>query len=350
MSPSGQEPVELALDVVDPADREWGAFVAGHPDATCFHQPAWLETLTGFYGLRGEVAVQRNAEGAVVAGIPFVEVRRPLGRRRWSCLPFTDECGALVGPGGAAEPLYLQLDALRRQRGADDLDVRSGLEVAGAHSRQVGLTHALHLSGTAEGGGRPRASVRRHIAAARRMGVEVQVAQTIEDAETYYGLHVETRRRQGVPAQPRRFFRLLWERMIAPGHGFVLIARHDGRAVAGAVYLHGGQTVTYKYGASDAAAWPLRPNHAVMSLAIARATEEGFSTFDLGRTDLDNEGLARFKESWGAQRRPLRYSSFSRQAQHRSPASWSHVMAPVIRRSPSVVCRGLGELLYRYAA
>src|SRR3954471_4785051 len=138
--------------------------------------------------------------------------------------------------------------------------------------------------------------------------------------------------------------------MLEPGHGFVLIARHGVRAVAGAVYLVGGGTVTYKYGASDAGAWPLRPNHAVMAQAIAVATERGFTTFDFGRTDLDNPGLVQFKESWGAQARPLWYTSFSEPTGQRSGPPLHSLIAPLIRRSPAFVCRGLGELLYRYAA
>jgi hypothetical protein len=181
--------------------------------------------------------------------------------------------------------------------------------------------------------------------------VRVHVADSVADVVgTYYGLHVRTRHRQGVPPQPRRYFRRLWEHMLEPGHGFVLIARHGDQAVAGAVFLVGGGTVTYKYGASDARAWPLRPNHAVMARAIDLATERGFTTFDFGRTDLDNPGLIRFKESWGARARPLYYTSFSRPEGLTSLPPGHGLLAPVLRRSPSIVGRVLGELFYRYVA
>jgi CelD/BcsL family acetyltransferase involved in cellulose biosynthesis len=161
---------------------------------------------------------------------------------------------------------------------------------------------------------------------------------------------VLTRRRQGVPSQPWRYFRLLWEQMLEPGHGFVLLAHHGGTAVAGAVYLLGGRTVTYKYGASDDRSLSLRPNHAVMSAAIEWATERRYTWFDFGRTDLDNPGLMRFKESWGAQERPLCYTSLSGPPRYHARSPLHVVAAPVIRHSPALVCRGLGRLLYRYAA
>src|SRR3954462_15841047 len=123
-----------SIDVVDIGDPEWARFVAGHSEATCFHQPAWLGTLTGTYGFRALVVVQRNPAGTLVAGLPLIEVRQPTGVRRWSCLPFSDECGPLVGPGGSAAALMLHADDLRRARGVADLEVRTGPAVPGARS------------------------------------------------------------------------------------------------------------------------------------------------------------------------------------------------------------------------
>jgi hypothetical protein len=349
----GQSAAPGAVQLVGLDDPSWRAFVTGHPAATCFHEPGWLGTLVSAYGFRPRVAVQRDADGSVVAGVPLVEIRRPTGRREWSCLPFSDECAPLAAPGGSVATLLRTVDELRRARGIGGLVVRTGLELPGAFTRQVAVTHAVPLGDVPDGGApaRPRPSVRRHISNAARLGVRIEFAESMADVVgTYYALHVATRHRQGVPPQPRRYFRLLWERMIEPGHGFVLIARHQGCAVAGAVFLTGGRTMTYKYGASDARFWSVRPNHALMAAALARAGDRGFTTFDMGRTDLDNPGLARFKESWGAQPRPLRYTSFSPRAGHRERPPSRGVLALVIQRSPAIVGRGLGELFYRYAA
>jgi CelD/BcsL family acetyltransferase involved in cellulose biosynthesis len=342
-----------AVELADVADPAWGRFVARHPEATCFHHPSWSSTLASAYGFAVRVAVQRGTDGTVVAGMPLAEVRRPTGARRWSCLPFSDECAPLVAPGMSAAGLLQGVDALRRAHHVADLEVRTGLDHPGVVSRQVAVAHTLHLGYDTDGGAPPRGpkpSVRRHVARAGRLGVRVDAGRSLADVETYYRLHVRTRRRQGVPAQPRRYFLVLWERMIEPGDGLLLIARQGGRAVAGAVYLVGGRTVTYKYGASDAEFWPLRANHAVMARAIVWAREQGLAAFDFGRTDLDNPGLMQFKASWGARSRPLCYTSFSGRAGRRGTRSVPGLLASVIRHSPSVLCRGLGEVLYRYAA
>jgi CelD/BcsL family acetyltransferase involved in cellulose biosynthesis len=348
-SAMGSVRASASVEVADVSDPAWARFVAERPEATCFHRPAWTALLADCYGYRTFVLVQRNVDGAVAAGLPVIEVRRPGGPRRWLSLPFSDECPPLVGPGGSVGVLLAGADALRRRRGAADLVVRADVGLPSAPAEEVAVTHELALPGAGGGGGRARASVRRAVAAAGRAGVRVRTGQSERDlTEAFYGLHVRTRRRQGVPVQPRRYFRLLWERMIAPGHGVVLVADVEGTDVAAAVYLTGGRTVTYKYGASDEAYWSLRPNHAVMAHAISWAAEQGYATFDFGRSDLDNPGLARFKASWGALARPLCYTSLAGRRSYGGPSRAQAIIAPVIRRGPLVVSRVLGQLLYRY--
>ena len=356
MSPSAPTAGDDALqrvDVLDVENPEWGGFVTASRAATCFHRPEWARLVADCYRYRPFVLVQRNPAGAIEGGLPLIEVRRPLGSRRWVCLPFSDECGPLMAPGASAGPLIRGADTLRRREGVADLQIRADVPLPSGRVEQVAVTHVLALRGGPDGTSLPpraRASVRRNVATATRSGVEVRFARTARElVDGYYPVHVRTRRRQGVPAQPRRYFRMLWERMIAPGHGLVVLASRQGTVLAGAVYLVGGDTVTYKYGASDASAWSLRPNHAVMAQAISWAAEHQFASFDFGRTDLDNAGLMRFKESWGGTARPLRYAYLSGR-RHDAPARTSAVVAPVIRRAPLVVCRGLGQVLYRYAA
>jgi Acetyltransferase (GNAT) domain len=110
-----------------------------------------------------------------------------------------------------------------------------------------------------------------------------------------YNLHVRTRRRLGIPVQPRYFFDHLWRHVIAPERGFVLVAYCGSVPVAGTVFLTVGPTIVYKFGAPDPSAWPLRPNHLLFSDAIRGSCENGFATFDFGRSEFDNQvsGISR---------------------------------------------------------
>ena len=167
----------------------------------------------------------------------------------------------------------------------------------------------------------------------------------------FYDLHLRTRRRQGVPIQPRRFFRLIAERTLARGGGWVDVVEGAGRPLAAALFLAGNGTVIYKFGASDEAAWSLRPNHLLFWNAIRAACEDGYQTFDFGRTDAGHDSLAAFKRSWGAREEALTYSVVGGAAAgDRGHGTAARVLGTVIRHAPPFVCRAAGELLYRFVA
>jgi CelD/BcsL family acetyltransferase involved in cellulose biosynthesis len=155
-----------------------------------------------------------------------------------------------------------------------------------------------------------------------------------------------------VPVQPRRFFRLLWENTISTGLGSVLIVEASAQPIAAAVFLAWNETVIYKFGASDASSWSLRPNHLLFWHAIRAACEQGCRWFDFGRTDFGQEGLRNFKLSWGAVEEPLVYGTLGGKPGSAPQAEGmaARMLEPVIRHGPLLLCRAFGETLYRYVA
>lgn len=340
----------IALGLDDP---RWTLFVEGSLSATPFHHPSWALLLAHCYGYRAFALVHLDPQGRILAGLPVIEVRSPLARRRWVSLPFTDECQALLHPRFAQADLVAELDAARRRAGVSTLQVRAALDGPGAAASPVAVTHRLRLGPDLDTvyRRRLRSSVRRQITQARQDGVVVHRADAAESLTTaFYRLHLQTRHRQGVPVQPRRYFELLWKQIIGPGKGFLLLASTGQVVIAGAVFLAWGDTVIYKYGASDTAYWGLHPNHLLMWDAIRWGCEHGFQTFDFGRSDLASTGLRQFKDSWGAEERSLVYTVVGGKAPEPSNGRLHDLLRAALRRSPPVACRVAGELLYRYAA
>jgi lipid II:glycine glycyltransferase (peptidoglycan interpeptide bridge formation enzyme) len=193
--------------------------------------------------------------------------------------------------------------------------------------------------------------VARSIARAHREQVIVRRATGERDLDAFYALHTRTRRRQGVPVQPRQFFDLLWSHLVVTGQAVILLADAPGRqTVAGALFLTGGGTTIYKFGASDVESRPVRANHLILWTAIEEACARGDRRFDFGRSDLGNHGLRAFKSSWGALERPLRYSTLAPGAALDSESLAARALGTAIRRGPSWVCRRAGAALYRHAA
>jgi lipid II:glycine glycyltransferase (peptidoglycan interpeptide bridge formation enzyme) len=198
-----------------------------------------------------------------------------------------------------------------------------------------------------------RSQVQRNVKRAGRDGIVVRRAETQSDlTNSFYELQLQTRRRLGMPMQPRRFFEALWSHLLEPGHGSLLLAYFGTKPVAGAVFLTGSETMTYKYGASDASSWRLRPNHLLFWTAMRTACDAGYGWFDFGRSDLEDRGLREFKGGWGAVEEDLVYTKLPDPESESASAAARALpaMRAVIRRSPGWVSRLSGELLYRYAA
>jgi len=152
-----------------------------------------------------------------------------------------------------------------------------------------------------------------------------------------------------VPVQPWRFFELIREILFSRNLGSILLAYKDGKLIAGLLLLMYGQTMTYKFGASDRASLKLRPNDLLFWTAIQWGCDHGYKAFDLGRTDIGNTGLRSFKAGWGAKELPLTYFTSSRVVAKQPSKHLAYGMGPIIQRSPLWVCRLLGEIFYKYA-
>jgi CelD/BcsL family acetyltransferase involved in cellulose biosynthesis len=348
-------PAPVAVVELEVSDLRWRAFVASHPNALAFHRPAWAEMIADCYGYRPFVLAVVDGEGRVNAGVPVIEVRS-LRRRRWVSLPFSDTCPPLLTPSVGDDVFASALAAARIAAGIEAFELRASVPLTpGAHPHGAAVIHTTSLSPDPNDvyARFHRSQVRRNIRRAEREAkLCIRRGANAHDlTRTFYGLHTQTRRRLGMPVQPRRFFEALWSHLLAPGDGSLLLAEADGcNAVAGAVFLTGTLTLTYKYGASDTRYWGMRPNHLLFWSALRGACEDRYEVFDWGRSDLADRGLREFKSGWGADEMSLVYTTLAPKA----PESGSgRIMAAgrlALRHAPPIACRLAGELLYRRAA
>jgi CelD/BcsL family acetyltransferase involved in cellulose biosynthesis len=342
------------MRTVELESSEWASLLRRCDDATPFHHPSWSGLLGETYGFRAFALVREDDNGEIVGGLPVMEIALPAQRPRWVSLPFTDHCAPLkardVPQGAFAE----ELDAARRQAAIRRLEIRARLTGEACAPQYPGaVRHVLSLSGDAEDvlHAVRYPQVRRSVGKALREGVVVRASETEADVtNVFYSLHLMTRRRLGIPIQPRRYFRLLWHRLLEPGLGRLFLAYRGADAVAGAIVLRSNGIAIYKYSASDHRARRLRANNLLVWRAIQWSIEGGATTLDLGRTDIAQEGLRTFKSGWGAREETLMYTTLGalpRSSRLRHPPAF---VGQAIRHSPPLLCRALGEIFYRYAA
>ena len=345
--------IQAPLLVLEPEDERWLEFVLHHPGALPFHHPSWSRVLTESYGYPSFVLAVTDERGRINAGVPVMEIRRHFRKPRWVSLPFTDRCPPLATDQVMTARLVDLADLARQDARVARLEVHADLPGRDVHRQLRGVSHVLPLALDPELIFQrfSRSQVQRNVRKAERVGLTLRRADTAADlTESFYGLHLRTRRRLGVPVQPRRFFDLIWRRVIAPGWGFVLLAYCGELPIAGAVFLTSGRTVVYKFGASEPSFWPLRPNNLIFWHAIRWSCENGFAAFDFGRSELDDRGLRNFKNGWGGVEEPLVYATVGGEPPRAGRLMGASVLPPLIRRSPLWLGRAIGEATYRYAA
>lgn len=294
----------------------WDAAVARLLGATVFHQTPWLRLLRETYGHQ-PLAWMNGPVETPTAALVVVEVASPLTGRRGVSVPFADHVPPLASDATTAASLLAAAHQEGARRGWRYLEVRGWRAAAGEAPAPPSTSfwgHTLELPAAEDLAAYTETlapATRRAIRRAERAGLTVTVSSAEADLEAFYSLFCRTRRRHGTPPPPAAFFQRLRQLLLVSGHGVIVLARTGSRPVAGAVYLHSGAVVHYKYGASDERDQQLRANNLVMHHAIGWHAQRGFRQLDFGRTSLGNDGLRRFKLGWGPLETRLDYLRFT---------------------------------------
>ena len=327
---------------------EWQEFVESHPESTAFHHRNWIETIQQHYGLNLHIPCLKRG-GEIQAAIPFLSARSLFGATKLTSLPFTDCLRILSCDPRAAEALATAL--VSSHPPCNSMSVRTDTALASVPSSSHTVRHDVLLADPwAALRKKIKASVHRNLHKAKRVGLEFVKRTDANALDEFYRLHVLTRRKIGVPVQPKRFFERVHRHVIAEGLGYIGLVYKAARPIAGGVFLTFNNTVTYKYAASRPAALADRPNDWLVYNALRLASEEGYRAFDFGISNRKHEGLRRFKANWGARETDVHTVQLvGREKMPIDESTLFKLTSCVIRNSPAVVCRCLGEVFYRFA-
>jgi CelD/BcsL family acetyltransferase involved in cellulose biosynthesis len=336
--------------VIDPlSEPSWDDLVSVHDEGTFFHSAAWARVLSKTYGHR-PMYLRCSRGGELTALIPLMEVRSPITGCRGVSLPFTDMCAPLLHADGGAKEVIDAVSQVATERKWKYFEIRDAKLLNGGAVPSVSyLGHHLNLEGGARGCfSRCSAPVQRAVRKAEGVGLKVSTSRSADAMEVFYKLHSRTRKKHGAPPQPYSFFGNIQSEVMERGLGFVVIASQQERPVAGAVYFQLGGKGIYKFGASDERFLNMRGNNLVMWKAIEHLAENGAASLHLGRTSMGNDGLRRFKLSWGAKEERIEYVKFdmTKKKWSVSPDRTSGLHAALFRKLPVGVNRLAGRMLY----
>jgi Acetyltransferase (GNAT) domain len=316
--------------VVTPAPRdEWLSLIRSSPDALLTQTPAWLDCLCEVGGYEDGSRLYETVDGRTFV-LPLARRRFPPNRlASLASMPASWGMGGIVTAGGVKQEDVAAVFADLTGRPALTTSIRPNplCAPAWAAARPPAVAciprraHVLDLSGgfSHVSSKRFTSTARAGIRKAERLGVVVERDTSAKLVPVFYELFRRSLDRwaqrqheprwlaqwRGRRRDPIRKFQAMTQKL---GNGFRLwVASVEGKPAAAIMVLQ-GPNAHYTRGAMDHdLAGPAHANELLHRMAIEEACQEGCRHYHMGESG-SSEGLARFKERFGAE--PHDYSEF----------------------------------------
>lgn len=344
----------MQLYTLDPMlDSRWDDLVASHPDASVFHHKGWLKALARTYGYRLMVLTSTPPGEPLSDGIIFCEVKSLITGNRLVSLPFTDHAEPLLNEAGDSFDPTEWMRTERRKQHWKYIELRPLSWEMHPDSPLVASQsfwiHTLNLTPTIDQLFRNlhKSCVQRRIRRAEREQLSYEKGWSEELFHDFYRLLMITRRRHHLLPQPRSWFRNLAACM-GPNVE-IRLARKDDIPIAAILTLGHRRTVVYKYGCSNERFHHLAGMPFLFWKLIEESKNAGAEQIDFGRTNLDNDGLIRFKDRFGTTRMPLTYLRYSGSTGEKGAvASYLPAAQRVFAVLPDALASRAAWLVYRH--
>jgi len=140
---------------------------------------------------------------------------------------------------------------------------------------------------------------------AEKSGVSVVEAVQWEEWAAFMNIHIPHSKAHGTTTKSPGFFRGLYDNFYPQNMVKVFVSKHDGKIIAGMLFLVCRETMVYYMGASEHGSLPLSPNDPIMWHAIKWGKDNGVKLLNLEDTypnpSSNLYGIHKFKEKWGGQ-------------------------------------------------
>lgn len=335
-------------------DPRWPEFLRRHAGASIFHTSGWLRALQRTYDYEPTVFTSSRAGEALADGMVFCKVKSWFGKPRLVSLPFSDHVAPLVSNQDNVHALLTFLAESTEQGDWSSVELRPPYVLKGSAKLaeygegQAFVLHTLDLEPSLEKlfQGLNKDSTQRKILKAQRQGMKYEEGRGERQLREFFRLCVMTRRRKALPPPPFEWFRNVLR--CVGENAKIRIAKTSKGELAGAIVtLHFKDVALFKYGCSDARFHKLGTMPFLLWKAIEDAKSSGARQFDFGRSEMENSGLIRFKDHFGAQRSNFLHKVYPATAWEPGADSWKlEVAKKVFARLPDRALVAAGKFLY----
>jgi lipid II:glycine glycyltransferase (peptidoglycan interpeptide bridge formation enzyme) len=282
-----------------------------------------------------------------------MQINSFLTGKRIVSLPFSDFCEPLYSSILQADEIVSEIFSYAKNQKLEYVEFRSSETKFPLQSENYrsDLRHILFLDKSENETFKSFSeNTRRNIKKTAKSNVVVVIKNDIDGLNFFYEMFCVTRQKHGLPPQPIKFFKNIFEYIIKKGRGDIVLAKHNNQFIAGAVYFKFGEKILYKFGASYPVFNDLKGNNAVMWFAIQKYINEKYKEFDFGRTEINHEGLRRFKLSWNTEERFIYTSKYDIKTSqyHSVKIKTEGFYNRIFNRTPVWALKLISKILYKH--
>lgn len=294
---------------------EWEHFTSTSEDATFFHTYDWEEVLrlgceneaTTYWGLwlRNELVaiwpscILRAFGGRLLFSLPHSNTVVPAIKQGWDITLLSEVAARVVDETKKRGVLHWGLDVPESSSYIQILSLCGFKKEPSSNctfSLDTTLDNGLLWQNLSK---KARNAVRK----AWKQQLVVREPTDQNEFLEYFAIYQSTMKRHHRSGLNRRFFDILYDRVIETGKAKVFLATDQNKIVAGIImFIHNGKAYWWS-GASRHDAWSNCPNELLVWHAINWASQSAIRSIDLGPTPTDpTSGLNIFKRQFGGQR------------------------------------------------
>lgn len=336
--------------------KKWDEFIESQPKGQPFQLASWMRIIHETYSFEPFMSVTKDANGRITGIFPWFLVKSMFFGARIISNPFSDICGPLA----LEDRFEIELIDKIIEEYSDQvkyMEIRKSIPTP-----SVCTEHDYYKQHVIELDSNPsrvfkkfdRKTIKYSIRKAERSRVVIKEDNTSYGIEEFYRLNMITRKKHGVPSQPKKFFENINKHMMSKGLAFITLAIFNSKVIAAGLFFKFKDTIYYKYNASDPAYLTAHtPNHLLTWHVIQKGCNDGYKYFDFGRTSEDNKGLIRYKEMWGAKSFDLPYCyypDFKRNSYKSENNKLYKQLTGLWKMLPDSVVEKVGPIIIKYFA
>jgi serine/alanine adding enzyme len=292
-------------------EKAWDHYVYRCSESSHCHLSGWRRAIACSYGHRSYYLWAH--ENGVVRGIlPLVAMRNCFFRRSLVSMPFLDDGGICADNDQIRSRLFQEGLHLYKGQKANFLDLRhryaNNLDSPCAGEKVMMILELRNDPD--EMWKRFDAKLRNQVRKATKSGLTADWSGK-EGLSDFYRIFAVNMRDLGSPVHSRDFFGAILDEFNDSAK--IMLVRKDDDVIGGAVCLFFKGTMIVPWASSLREYFTLCPNNFLYWEMIRWGCQNGYQSFDFGRSSPDS-GTYRFKKQWGTKEEPLHWQCVSRKS------------------------------------